>query len=175
MKADTPGMEREALPDASPRGHLTLLPRGPSTLNRASATAISIDSDQGSVAPAEKDYDSEDLAYRSNDEEAGRLVQTQPRKPRKISQKKKIEQANFGTWLDRNRKNLTQRSGKPATEHEQSVQYLVKTWEGESIINNPRDYQLELFERAKEKNTIAVLDTGKYSIHPQSVAEVLIK
>lgn len=29
-----------------------------------------------------------------------------------------------------------------------------------SIIHDPREYQLELFEKAKEKNIIAVLDTG---------------
>lgn len=32
--------------------------------------------------------------------------------------------------------------------------------EREKIINNPRAYQLELFERAKKENVIAVLDTG---------------
>ena len=29
------------------------------------------------------------------------------------------------------------------------------------IIHTPREYQIELFERAKQKNTIVVLDTGK--------------
>lgn len=29
-----------------------------------------------------------------------------------------------------------------------------------NIISSPREYQTELFERAKEKNIIAVLDTG---------------
>lgn len=32
-----------------------------------------------------------------------------------------------------------------------------------SIIHDPREYQLELFEKAKEKNIIAVLETGMNS------------
>jgi endoribonuclease Dicer len=30
----------------------------------------------------------------------------------------------------------------------------------DKIVKNPREYQIELFERAKQQNTIAVLDTG---------------
>lgn len=32
--------------------------------------------------------------------------------------------------------------------------------EAMKIIGTPRQYQIDLFERAKEKNTIVVLDTG---------------
>ncbi|KAK2613566.1 hypothetical protein N8I77_000473 [Diaporthe amygdali] len=112
------------------------------------------------VIDAEADADDDDeLANRSEDEDAGRLVQNEPRKPRKISQKK-IEQANFGAWLENNKNRLSKKPESRAAEKDQSIGYLVKSWEGEKIINNPRDYQMELFERAKEKNTIAVLDTG---------------
>lgn len=111
-------------------------------------------------AEAEDDSDNE-LANRSEGEEANRLVQNESRKPRKITQKKKIEQANFGVWLEDNRNKLSKKPKNHVTENDQSLGYLVKSWEGQKIINNPRDYQMELFERAKEKNTIAVLDTGK--------------
>ncbi|KAI1416765.1 hypothetical protein F5Y13DRAFT_204144 [Hypoxylon sp. FL1857] len=38
--------------------------------------------------------------------------------------------------------------------------WLVREAESEKIISSPREYQTELFERAKQKNIIAVLDTG---------------
>ena len=34
--------------------------------------------------------------------------------------------------------------------------------ESQVIISDPREYQVELFERAKEHNIIAVLDTGEH-------------
>ncbi len=34
--------------------------------------------------------------------------------------------------------------------------------ESNVIITDPREYQLELFEKAKKQNIIAVLDTGQY-------------
>ena len=38
--------------------------------------------------------------------------------------------------------------------------FSVPISETDAIINSPREYQLELFERAKKQNIIAVLDTG---------------
>jgi endoribonuclease Dicer len=42
-----------------------------------------------------------------------------------------------------------------------STRSLISKQESTVIITNPREYQTELFERAKKQNTIAVLDTGK--------------
>lgn len=44
--------------------------------------------------------------------------------------------------------------------NKQSVRWLIKDSGSQEIISSPREYQIELFERAKTQNTIAVLDTG---------------
>lgn len=108
-----------------------------------------------------QDDDEDDTERGSESDEADRLVQNEPTKPRKISQKKTVEQANFRIWLSSNRPNLSKKPANRSNAQEESLQYMVKRCEGgEKIINSPRDYQIELFERAKHENTIAVLDTG---------------
>ncbi len=41
-----------------------------------------------------------------------------------------------------------------------STRNLISKQESTVIITDPREYQMELFEKAKEQNIIAVLDTG---------------
>ena len=43
-----------------------------------------------------------------------------------------------------------------------SIRSLMSKQESNVIITDPREYQIELFERAKKQNIIAVLDTGLY-------------
>lgn len=57
----------------------------------------------------------------------------------------------------------------------QSTRWLIEQAEKQHIISSPRDYQLELFERAKNQNIIAVLDTGMFPLQnpPMSMANFL--
>ena len=45
-------------------------------------------------------------------------------------------------------------------EYELSTSNLIAKQGFAASISNPREYQIELFERAKKQNTVAVLDTG---------------
>ena len=49
-----------------------------------------------------------------------------------------------------------------ANEENLSIRSLMAKQESNVIITDPREYQLELFEKAKKQNIIAVLDTGQY-------------
>ena len=46
-----------------------------------------------------------------------------------------------------------------------STRNLISKQESTVIITDPREYQMELFEKAKEENIIAVLDTGMGSVY----------
>ena len=53
-------------------------------------------------------------------------------------------------------------------EEDLSIRSLMAKQESNVIITDPREYQLELFEKAKKQNIIAVLDTGQYFYdHPK--------
>lgn len=48
-----------------------------------------------------------------------------------------------------------------ANEENLSIRSLMAKQESNIIVNDPREYQMELFQKAKKQNIIAVLDTGQ--------------
>lgn len=107
------------------------------------------------AGPEYIDTDDEDDTYR--------LV-INPEKPRKITEKKRLDSAALKEWVSKNQREVTRASAAALNDpNHQSVAHLIKTSENRKIIATPREYQVELFERAKKKNTIVVLPTGTFS------------
>lgn len=111
----------------------------------------------------------EETGYESEDEGVKRWLIDAPHKPRKVTEKKRADAAAFAAWLETNQKQISDYDNKPVGDQEKSLTRLVKDFESHKIIASPRDYQIELFEKAKLQNSIAVLDTGTLDLIPPLV------
>ncbi|KAH8714061.1 hypothetical protein GQ44DRAFT_689075 [Phaeosphaeriaceae sp. PMI808] len=69
-------------------------------------------------------------------------------------------------------KEIEEALSKCTIEAELSIKKIIAGQETAVPITNPRDYQTELFQRAKTENTIAVLDTGTGKTH---IATLLLR
>ncbi|CAG8979867.1 hypothetical protein HYALB_00002640 [Hymenoscyphus albidus] len=82
---------------------------------------------------------------------------------RAITERKRRQNSIANNYLQEKLRNPTNKQDhqvKPGEEAVQSTRWIVDHTESAPIISTPREYQNELYERAKEKNIIAVLDTG---------------
>ncbi|KAH1278426.1 Dicer-like protein 1 [Aspergillus fumigatus] len=81
-----------------------------------------------------------------------------------FSQRRRIQNAQFEALLskctDADSNEAFDRAPIALSDGELSIAHLVKKQDLGNGMLDPREYQIELFERAKTQNTIAVLDTG---------------
>lgn len=103
-----------------------------------------------------------DLAANDNGHDtASETEDEKPTKPKKLSQKKAAERLILQEYM--HKVVATEEEEAPPIDFENlddlTTKSLVK-YGSDTIITTPREYQIELFELAKTKNVIAVLDTG---------------
>ncbi|PNH40289.1 hypothetical protein VD0004_g6673 [Verticillium dahliae] len=121
-------------------------------------TATTQDNQSRDSDDDEDDCGSHDEADEDSDE---RQYSMTPERPHKITEKKRADHAAFHDWLQSNSSEIAQSTPQPAQNlNHTSTALMVRESENRKIIENPREYQIELFERAKRKNIIAVLPTG---------------
>ena len=82
----------------------------------------------------------------------------------RMSDRRRAQNAKFSAWLSQRTEKITKDEVRVIVENAKeetlSIRSLMAKQESRVIITSPREYQLELFERAKNENIIAVLDTG---------------
>lgn len=128
----------------------------------------SITTETGSIPDnleATKNHDMEIDEEPENDEseDSEEEVKRKPKKP-KMSERRREQNKTFSAWLSQRADKVVKADEKAqhlsADDEALSIRHLMSKQGSNFIVNSARDYQTELFEKAKKQNIIAVLDTG---------------
>lgn len=96
--------------------------------------------------------------------------------PGSLNEKRRLQNEIFRAYAAQKTEEITEKEVKEAIKSEKdevlSIRDILAKQENSSQINSPRDYQTELFQKAKEENIIAVLDTGSGKTH---IATLLLR
>ncbi|KAL2070203.1 hypothetical protein VTL71DRAFT_13229 [Oculimacula yallundae] len=103
--------------------------------------------------------DEEEDSFDDDEEDADEKALPLPRQ-RKITERKRKLNAVAEAHIQKRLLNQNKEASKSRPQDQQSTRWLIEQAGKEKIIENPREYQVELFNKAKEKNVIAVLATG---------------
>jgi endoribonuclease Dicer len=120
-------------------------------------TELRIDSAHGGETDGATLDAEQDLNHSDDDQPGGAS------KPGQSTVRRMVQQNQFDQWLRKTHMRLTDASSESLDDGSDASipsSDLVKDPSQKRIISTPREYQVELFERAKEKNLIVVLPTG---------------
>ncbi|KAF2873406.1 dicer-like protein-like protein 1 [Massariosphaeria phaeospora] len=96
--------------------------------------------------------------------------------PSTHAEKRRVQNAIFDTYARERILKVTEKEVKAAIEGAKdeslSIRDILAKEENNGLITSSRDYQTELFQKAKEENIIAVLDTGSGKTH---IATLLLR
>ncbi len=97
--------------------------------------------------------------------------------PKTTSEKRRMQNGILRAFAENINAHITQREVEEAVtksenEEQLSIRDILAKQETAVRITNPRDYQTELYQRAKAENVIAVLDTGSGKTH---IATLLLR
>lgn len=95
-----------------------------------------------------------------SDDDTYRLNINTVRAPR-VTEKKRLDNIAFHSWVERNQREASKKSVAALNDPKNQSVAHVRASGDRKVIATPREYQIDLFERAKKKNTIVVLDTGR--------------
>ncbi|KAF5021566.1 hypothetical protein F66182_6395 [Fusarium sp. NRRL 66182] len=115
---------------------------------------------QDPVSASATDHDEPEYIDTDDEGDLYRLNVGHP-KPQKMTEKKLRDHAVLQAFIEKSQREAAKSAIVTINDPEkQSLAQIIHMSENRKIIATPREYQIELFERAKEKNTIVVLPTG---------------
>ncbi|MCJ1399859.1 Dicer-like protein 1 [Xylographa trunciseda] len=96
---------------------------------------------------------------KSEDTDSEHEDKSSPR-PQHVTQRRRLQNSIFSAWLSKRAEKVTREEVKAAIENADdevlSIRNLMSKQESNIIIGDPREYQIELFERAKKQDIVAV-------------------
>jgi endoribonuclease Dicer len=133
-------------------------------------------SESGAEATGEEQHTSEYMEHDDADSDIDADI-ARAHGPKTTSEKRRAQNELMRAFAANISAHLTQKEvdeavSKSANEEQLSIRDILASQDSTVRITNPRDYQTELFLRAKAQNTIAVLDTGTGKTH---IATLLLR
>ena len=134
------------------------------------------DSDQGDYLSENEIGDDKGNEFNANDSDGEQPEVEEAHPARTFSEKRRAENDIFKAYACVKTARITEKEvaevTKNVTDDKLSIRDILAKEENSRQITNPRDYQTELFQRAKDENIIAVLDTGTGKTH---IATLLLR